>query len=347
MVFLPLPVKEWGDLVRCRTHLPRILCPGKLESASGAVVLFFETQGRREIIMTNVASHGMSAEELARRRANGAILQIDEPYPILPQARYGFGRPCHQRIFEILAQHDTDYDRVLQAIAGHIHAFERVAMHASPDAPLAPHWDNIWLPALDGMSLYAFVADRKPRRYIEIGSGISTRFVAQATLDHGLATQIISIDPHPRSEIDTLCHQVLRSPLEELDLAFFDTVSDQDIVYMDGSHRALQNTDATVFFLEIIPRLPVGCLFGIHDILLPDDYPPEWLHRYYNEQYLLACLILFGSDAFRFILPSYYVSAVTKNLDALAPLRESPKLEGVGLFGSIFWMEKNSVQSKN
>ena len=48
------------------------------------------------------------------------------------------------------------------------------------------------------------------------------------------------------------------------------------MVFFDGSHRTFMNSDATVFFLEVLPTLPAGTLVGIHDIYLPDDYPADW-----------------------------------------------------------------------
>ena len=61
-----------------------------------------------------------------------------------------------------------------------------------------------------------------------------------------------------------------------------------DMVFIDNSHRAFQNSDVTVFFTEVLPALPAGVAYGIHDIFLPDDYPAGWSDRFYNEQYLLA-----------------------------------------------------------
>ena len=51
---------------------------------------------------------------------------------------------------------------------------------------------------------------RRPRRFIEIGSGNSTKFARRAIRDHWLNTSIVSIDPFPRSEIDAICDEVVR-----------------------------------------------------------------------------------------------------------------------------------------
>ena len=64
------------------------------------------------------------------------------------------------------------------------------------------------------------------------------------------------------------------------------------------------NSDVAVFFLDILPNLAPGVVVHIHDVFLPDDYPPQWIERYYSEQYLLACYLLAESTKFDVILPN-------------------------------------------
>src|ERR1035438_7582905 len=138
-----------------------------------------------------------------------------------------------------------------------------------------PCWVNKWLSGLDTFALYGFVATCNPAVYIEVGSGFSTKVVRRAIRDMGLATRLVSIAPSPRAEIDRLCDEVIRQPLEACDLSLFDRLGSGDIFFMDGSHRSFMNSDVTVFFLEILPRLQPGVLVHIHDIFLPLDYRSE------------------------------------------------------------------------
>jgi len=253
--------------------------------------------------------------------------------------RWGHGKPPHAGLIRIFEAQKDNYASFLADIAAQTPRFETISRDA-PEDSLEPRWNNAWLPALDGMSIYTMIATHGPRHFIEVGSGNSTKFAAKAIRDHALPTKIFSIDPCPRSGIDQLCHRSLRSSLEDMDLSFFDHVSAKDIVFVDCSHRALQNSDVTTFFLDILPRLPVGCRIGIHDICLPEDYPPGWEKRYYNEQYLLACLLLFSRDMFRILLPSMYVSITPGLLQLIIHLQDVAELRGRPLAGSIFWMQK-------
>ncbi len=73
-------------------------------------------------------------------------------------------------------------------------------------------------------------------------------------------------------------------------MSFFTTLYGEDMIFVDNSHRSFQNSDVTVFFREVFPIFNPDCHYGIHDIFLPNDYPEEWLARYYNEQYVNVLL---------------------------------------------------------
>ena len=152
----------------------------------------------------------------------------------------------------------------------------------APSNPLDPRWSNGWFQGLDALALYCFIADGRPRRYIEVGSGNSTKFARRAIVDHSLDTTITSIDPEPRAEIDDLCDRVVRSPLEDVDLSVFSALDEGDIVFIDASHQCLQNNDVTTFFLDVLPQLSAGVLVQLHDIFLPWDYPPQMADRLYS-----------------------------------------------------------------
>ena len=176
-----------------------------------------------------------------------------------------------------------------------------------PNNPLAPCWNNIWFTALDATMLVSFLLARRPKNYLEIGSGNSTMFASHTRHAANLSTIISSIDPRPRAEIDTLCQRKIRAPLEDCDLALFDELGAGDILFFDGSHRVFMNSDVTVFFLEVMQRLKPGVLVHIHDIFLPADYPPDWSQSLFAEQYMLAAMLLCGAPPFKVIFPGYFV----------------------------------------
>jgi len=137
---------------------------------------------------------------------------------------------------------------------------------------------------------------------------------------------------------------VIRSPLEDTDLSLFKTVTPNDIVFFDGSHRSFQNSDVTVFFTEILPTLPLNTLVGVHDIFLPDDYPSDWLNRYYNEQYLLACWIL-GGDRLKIELPVYYCCRLPEVYSSLDELWSLLSIAPAQIIGGAMWFSCQDANS--
>ena len=168
------------------------------------------------------------------------------------------------------------------------------------------NWHNSFLPVLDALALIHFVR-QAPHRVIEVGSGNSTKFVKAALDFYGEPKEIISIDPYPREEIDEICDQVIRQPVEAVDLSLFDKAEAGDVVFIDNSHRSFMNSDVTVCMLEIIPRLKSGVVIGIHDIFLPFDYYESWSDRAYNEQYLLGAMLLANPKYFDIQMTNFWI----------------------------------------
>ncbi|HZM12183.1 MAG TPA: class I SAM-dependent methyltransferase [Candidatus Limnocylindrales bacterium] len=259
-------------------------------------------------------------------------------YPVNPVPRYGYGKPLHPELSGILASGSADYVRLLTDFLKFESNLLAIPVR-QPKTSEEPCWVNKWLGGLDTFALYGFVAACNPAVYIEVGSGFSTKVVRRAIRDLSLSTRLVSIDPSPRAEIDRLCDEVIRQPLEDCDLSVFDCLGPGDIFFMDGSHRSFMNSDVTVFFLEILPRFKPEVFVHIHDIYLPFDYPPDRAYWYYSEQYLLAASLLAGHQGYDIVLPNNYISNTPEASSVLEPLWASPQLVGVSGNGSSFWLK--------
>jgi Methyltransferase domain/Tetratricopeptide repeat len=266
----------------------------------------------------------------ALAKAPAHTITIDYPVPQTPR----HGERPEPRLNALLSSRADEFVATLHSLCALSECLQRIP--ASP-APTTPGWVNPWLPALDAIALYGFIAARKPRRYLEIGSGHSTRFARRAIEDHHLDCEVISIDPHPRAEIDALCDAVIRQPLEAIDFAIFEELNERDVVFLDSSHRCFMGSDVAVFFGELLPGLKKGVLLGIHDIFLPFDYPHAWVARYYSEQYLLACYLLARAPFLDVALPVHYLTrgADIREARALcAALPGAPEPDGAS-----FWLD--------
>ena len=242
----------------------------------------------------------------------------------------------HPELERIIASGDATYRRSLETIAAYRDALGGIDLHAHDRRE--PSWVNDWLPILDGAAIYAFIRSRSPALYMEIGSGQSTKFAARARRDGQLDTQIMSIDPEPRTEIDELCDRVIRMPLEAADISVFSELSDGDVLFFDGSHRTFMNSDATVFFLEVLPHLEGGVLVAVHDIFLPYDYPQEFADRYYSEQYLLAAHLIAGNPLLEPVLATFYASRDAELKSLVNGIWSERGIAGPELHGHSFWL---------
>jgi hypothetical protein len=259
-------------------------------------------------------------------------------YPVDCKPRWGYETP-NPFLYDIIDQRRATYRSHLQTFTRFIDDFVRIDARPGPDAhPSDPCWINGWLPALDSVALYAFLVLNKPAHYVEVGSGNSTKFARRAITDHGLPTQIISIDPNPRAEINDICDRTIREPAERVPVEVFDMLGANDILFIDSSHRVLMNSDVTALFLDVLPRLKPGVIVEIHDVTLPYDYPAAWTGRYYSEQYLLAAYLLARGSLFDIELANTFISVDPELQKVMSPLWARPQLSGVETHGGSFWI---------
>ena len=267
-------------------------------------------------------------------------------YEVKVRPRYTPDNP-HPLLFTLINANRKQYQKTLFSFLQFRDPLVQISRDAALGIADTPRWRNDFLPGLDAVTLYSLMAQTNPGRYFEIGSGNSTRFARRAIRDQGLRTQIKSVDPNPRDDVDSLCDLCLRTPLEEVDLSIFRDLQPGDIVFFDGSHRVLTNSDAAVFFLEVFPSLRPGVIVQIHDIHLPFDYPAEWSNRFYSEQYLLAALILSKTNSFRVLLPNAFISHDAQLSAILDPLWNHPSMKRVERYGGSFWITKGPTETRD
>jgi predicted O-methyltransferase YrrM len=263
---------------------------------------------------------------------------VDDYYPVDPVPRWGHDKAAHGQINAFLIELIPSFLDFLDRAASHHRLLASVAREGEATA-LVPFWKSEWLQNLDAVLLMVMLAELRPKTYLEIGSGVSTKF-ARHTIKHlALPTKLISIDPEPRYGIDGICDQVIRKRLEDCELTEFDALEAGDILFFDGSHRTFQNSDVTVFFLDIMPRLKPGVIVHIHDIFLPWDYPTRWMKRMYSEQYMLAMMLLYRQNDFKMIAANFFMCQRPELKVVLEKILSPLGLKREGL---SFWMEKLS-----
>ncbi len=248
--------------------------------------------------------------------------------------RWGYDKPPHPELARLV---EAGRDRYAEHLESMVPLADELAEIAFDADGREPRWVNTYFQGLDAASLYSFLVQRRPGTYLEIGAGHSTRFARRAIERHELPTRIVSIDPSPRAALSGLTDEHIQTPLEEVDLSVFERLTAGDLLLVDGSHRVFTNSDVTVVFCEILPRLPRGLLVYVDDVFLPWDYPPQLSDLFWSEQYLLAAWLLAG-DRLEVTLPNFWISTQPELHRILAPLWDRFTWAAVPTNGTGFWL---------
>jgi predicted O-methyltransferase YrrM len=156
---------------------------------------------------------------------------------------------------------------------------------------------------LDALVLYAMLRAKKPARYVEVGSGLSTYYAGlagQRNAREGRPMQITCVEPYPFEALKTIPGiTVLQREVQDIGLELFTELGEDDVLFIDSSHIVRLDGDVPFLFLEVLPALRAGPLVHIHDIPFPYHcpYPAEyWIYKgvwpmWWNESMLLHALL--------------------------------------------------------
>lgn len=264
-------------------------------------------------------------------------------YKVNMKPRYGFNTPPHALLNNIISANKAIYLNLLNEINLNESVFKEIKDSTNQSNENEPTWNNGFLPGLDIVALYSLIKFYKPNNYIEIGSGNSTKVARKAINNNNLKTKICSIDPFPRANIDHLADEVIRKPFENLEeyQSIINKLNENDILFIDNSHRCLPNSDVTACFLDVLPYLKKGVIVHIHDIYLPYDYPQFMCDRFYSEQYILAAFILANPDKYKTIFPAMYISENKELASEVENIWKHPNTKNVEKHGGSYWIQIN------
>jgi Methyltransferase domain len=182
--------------------------------------------------------------------------------------------------------------------------------------PYEYYYENNFFPQVDADVLYALTRHFKPKKIIEVGSGLSTYIMAKACLlnteKNDVKTDYTIIDPFPNETVKKGIPGVtnlIQKPVEQVPLDPFLMLGENDILFIDSSHVARIGGDVNYLFLQVLPRINKGVVVHIHDVFLPFEYPKNFVLKYYmfwSEQYLLQAFLSFNSE-FEVLWAGYYM----------------------------------------
>jgi predicted O-methyltransferase YrrM len=202
---------------------------------------------------------------------------------------------------------------------------------------------NAAFEAVDAEMLFGLIRLFKPRRMYEVGSGFSTLLAADALRRNhadGYSCRFIAIEPYPSAKLQTELPpevELWRVPVQEVSLSEFESLGENDILFIDSSHVCKIGSDVQFLFLEVLPRIRPGVVVHMHDIFMPLEYPKHCgldCGRFWNEQYLLQTFLSFNV-AFEVLWAGYWMH--TKHPDLLTKAFPSYK---AGVWPGSFWFQR-------
>lgn len=202
----------------------------------------------------------------------------------------------------------------------------------------------------DSRILYSMARHLKPHTIVEVGSGASTFFSANALSVnkrmHGIDSRIICIEPYPYPALESICTdseieiEIVPKLVQDVDVEFFSVLDGGDILFIDSSHTVKIGGAVNFLYHDVLPSLKKGVVIHTHDIPFP--YPardPEyWIfkrHHFWTEPALVQAFLAYNC-AFKILLCSSYLhykasEALWSELEIGDASRDFP---------SSLWLEK-------
>ena len=208
---------------------------------------------------------------------------------------------------------------------------------------------------LDAFFLYMMIRELKPKKYLEVGSGLSTYYcslAAKENLKLGSPVKITCVEPYPFAKLFSIPGiEVIKDEVQNTKLELFSSLEENDVLFIDSSHVLRIDGDTAFLYLEALPRLKKGVIIHIHDIPFPYNVPypaelwvlgkkrtsPHW-PVYWNEAMILQAFLAFN-DSFEIIMSTPLIryhdeSFLKENVTWYKNIAEEPNT-----FSSI-WLKK-------
>jgi hypothetical protein len=196
--------------------------------------------------------------------------------------------------------------------------------------------------------LHCLIRYFKPRRMIEVGSGVST-FFALHSLEinrqtEGVDAAMICIEPYPRPKLRALAAQkkvtVYAQPVQDVDPRLFEQLDPGDILFIDSSHTSKVNSDVNFLYFTVLPALRKGVVMHIHDIpfpylTCPPGHPMFEKSLLWNEAALLRAFFMWNRAFDILMCQSYLHHKRPDSIQDVVGIYDREKH-----FPSSLWMQK-------
>ena len=225
----------------------------------------------------------------------------------------------------------------------------------SPETASLPDYQSVTQQGLgegysevDAHTLYLMLRHVKPKRMMEVGSGVSTLFALEALAKNGAEgaekPTVTCIEPYPRRGLLNLADSgkvhLIKDFVQDVPVKTFQELGEGDVLFIDSSHVLKLDSDVQYLYLEVLPQLQKGVVIHIHDIFFPFATPePEtWIfrqHQFWNESPLVQAFLAFN-PAFEILFCGSYLHHTAPQLLQRTVPAYDPKTK----FAGSLWLKK-------
>lgn len=194
---------------------------------------------------------------------------------------------------------DEQLDRLSEFESAYRSEYERFPIEEPSEEFNGFAVDNGFFESVDTEIAYSMIRENEPKRVIEVGGGNSTQVINAALQENDQEYEHLIIEPDPTPAINGVDAKLIESEVQDVPMSVFDSLTEDDVLFIDSTHVARIGSDVLYECLNVIPQLDEGVLLHIHDIFLPYEYPRSWFTKYrwsFNEQYFVQALLTGRDD---------------------------------------------------
>jgi hypothetical protein len=131
---------------------------------------------------------------------------------------------------------------------------------------------------VDALVLYAMLRRHRPARLVEVGSGLSSWYAAQAAARNAAEGQpmaMTAVDPFVSAATRALPNvETVAKEAQDLPVAWYlERLQPGDVLFIDSTHVVRIDGEVPYLVLEVLPALPPGVLVHVHDVHFPYNVP--------------------------------------------------------------------------
>lgn len=228
-----------------------------------------------------------------------------------------------EKIFNInrpLGGIDLNYEHQFQLLNQFKQYYSLLPFTENPTADNRYYYNNDAYLYSDAIFLFSMISHFKPKKIIEIGSGFSSAVMLDTNerfFNNNI--DLTFIEPFPETLNRTVRprdnYTLIEKKVQDIDVTIFQSLQENDILFIDSTHVAKTNSDVLCEIFEILPYLNKGVKIHFHDIFYPFEYPKEWVidqKRNWNEIYFLRSFLMYN-DTFKILSFNTYLEHLNED----------------------------------